>query len=129
MRTARAINPVVSDYIMISYTELERLSKIGESEKLEFKPSTFPDKPGSENPVLKGIVALANTRGGTLIIGVEKQGDDYIILGHDESQDDVDKKIHNIESNEMLQRKASLICKYKLIPPNHDICKKWGEVK
>jgi len=54
---------------------------LGEDESLEFKPHLFENKKGIKNPILKGVVALANTQGGDLIIGVKRQDRDWIICG------------------------------------------------
>jgi len=49
----------------ITFEQLERRlkMKLGEDERLEFKPHFFEKKKGIKNPILKGVVALANAQG------------------------------------------------------------------
>jgi hypothetical protein len=80
----------------LSYADLVRAKDIGESERLEFKSDMYQSK-GIKNPVLKGIVALANTQGGNLIIGLSKneKTKKHDIIGCSESVDDVKNKLHS----------------------------------
>jgi len=66
-----------------TFKQLERRlkMKLGEDESLEFKPHLFENKKGIKNPILRGVVALANAYGGNLIIGVKCQNRDWIICG------------------------------------------------
>jgi len=67
----------------LTFKQLERRLKtrLGEDERLEFKPHLFENKKGIKNPILKNVVALANAHGGNLIIGVIRQNQDWIITG------------------------------------------------
>lgn len=82
--------------VKLSYDDLVREKDIGETERLEFKSNMYQSK-GIENPVLKGIVALANTQGGNLIIGLRKnkKTNKHEIIGCSENVDDVKNKLHS----------------------------------
>ncbi len=76
--------------------DLLREKDIGETERLEFKSDMYQSK-GIENPILRGIVALANTQGGNLIIGLKKneETNKHDIIGCSESVEDVKNKLHS----------------------------------
>ena len=67
----------------LEFRELERRlnAGLGEDETLELKPQLFENKKGFRNDILKGVVALANARGGHLIIGVEQEKGNWVICG------------------------------------------------
>jgi len=67
----------------LTFEEIERRlnAGLGEDEALEFKPHLFENLKGIENPILKGVVGLANARGGNLIIGVEQKNGTWNICG------------------------------------------------
>ena len=69
--------------VRLTFGEIERRlnSGLGEDERLEFKPDLFQNKKGINNPILKGIVALANTQGGNLVIGIKQEKEKWIITG------------------------------------------------
>lgn len=50
--------------------DIEKLAKLPESKTLEFKRDT-----SSLEPILKAIVAFANTAGGIILVGIEDSGD------------------------------------------------------
>lgn len=70
-----------------NFEYLENLIREGESIILEFKPENDVEEKGYENRILRGVVALANTRGGNLVIGVEKRGNKHKIAGTLYTQD------------------------------------------
>ena len=82
----------------ISFEQLDRRlkMKIGEDESLEFKPHLFENKKGIKNPILKGVVALANAHGGNLIIGVEQKKKEWIIRGTSLDEEYVDNWLSTI---------------------------------
>lgn len=67
----------------LKFGELERRlnAGLGEDETLELKPHLFENKKGFRNDVLKSVVALANARGGNLVIGVEQEKGNWAISG------------------------------------------------
>jgi len=67
----------------LTFEELERRLSIGlgEDEGLELKPHLFENLKGIENPVLRGVVGLANSYGGNLVIGVEQKNEAWVIHG------------------------------------------------
>lgn len=72
---------------ILNFEYLEKLVREGESILLEFKPENDVEEKGNENRILRGVVALANTRGGNLVIGVEKRGNTHKIVGISLTQD------------------------------------------
>lgn len=50
--------------------DIEKLAKLPESKTLEFKRDT-----SSLEPILKAIVAFANTAGGIILVGIEDNGE------------------------------------------------------
>jgi hypothetical protein len=70
-----------------SFEELEKLVRDGESQVLEFKPENEVEVKGNDNRILRGVVALANARGGNLVIGVIKEGNAHKITGTKYAQD------------------------------------------
>ena len=77
--------------VKLSFEGLERRLNVGlgEDESLEFKPHLFESLRGIKNPILKGVVALANARGGNLIIGVEQKEKEWVICGTTHDEEDV----------------------------------------
>lgn len=75
----------------LTFEELERRLSVGlgEDESLEFKPHLFENLKGIKNPILKGVVALANARGGNLVIGVEQKKGTWVICGTSHNEEDV----------------------------------------
>ena len=75
----------------LAFEELERRLNVGlgEDENLEFKPHVFESLKGIRNPILKGVVALANARGGNLVIGVEQKKGTWVICGTTHNEEDV----------------------------------------
>jgi predicted HTH transcriptional regulator len=69
--------------VRLTYREIERRlnAGLGEDETLEFKPHLFKSRRGFKNPVLRGVVALANASGGNLIIGLEQKNAKWDICG------------------------------------------------
>jgi len=67
--------------VKLEFRELERRlnAGLGEDETLELKPQLFENKKGFKNDILKGVVALANARGGHLVIGVEQEKGNWVI--------------------------------------------------
>ncbi len=70
-----------------NFKQLEQLVKDGESQILEFKLDNYARELGHKNPILRGVVALANTRGGNLVIGIRKGEDIHQIVGMEFTQD------------------------------------------
>ena len=62
-----------------NFEYLENLIREGESIILEFKPENDVEEKGYENRILRGVVALANTRGGNLVIGARARYGEVII--------------------------------------------------
>ena len=82
--------------------ELQRFISQGESETIEFKTSFSKE-------VIETVVAFANTKGGSIFIGV---GDDGVILGVQISQETIQNWINQIKHNTSPQ-----------IIPDIDVCK------
>jgi len=72
---------------ILDFEHLKNLVHEGESIVLEFKPEKDVKLKGYKNRILRGIVALANARGGNLVIGVEKIGTKHKIVGTSLTQD------------------------------------------
>ena len=68
-------------------SELSNIIKLGENEQVEFK-SSFNDE------TIESLVAFANTKGGTVIIGVN---DDGIITGVNVGKETIPKWINEIK--------------------------------
>lgn len=79
-----------------NFQHLESLVDVGESIILEFKSENVVEDKGNENPILRGTVALANTRGGNLVIGVEKRGEKHEIVGTSYNQDFIQNHISQL---------------------------------
>jgi len=106
------------------FGHLENLVREGESIVLEFKPENDVNEKGNENRILRGVVALANTRGGNLVIGIEKIGDKHEIVGTSSNQDfilnwlsqlinsyvDPPDLIFNVYTIEFLEKNKKCIC-------------------
>jgi hypothetical protein len=77
--------------LKLTFEELERRlsAGLGEDESLEFKPHLFESQKGIKNPILKGVVALANSQGGNLVIGVEQRKGAWVICGTTHNEEDV----------------------------------------
>lgn len=88
-RLANQIISYLSDYLQRSSF---RLVQQPESEQLEFKTS-FPSKPKAKKDILKTIVAMLNTKGGSILFGVDNGGN---VLGLDiEDSAKMDEKIRS----------------------------------
>lgn len=68
-------------------SELSNIIKLGENEQVEFK-SSFNDE------TIESLVAFANTKGGTVIIGVN---DDGVITGVNVGKETIPKWINEIK--------------------------------
>ena len=89
-RLANQIISYLSDYLQRSSS---RLVQQPESEKLEFKTS-FPSKSNHKKNILKTIVAMLNTEGGSIVFGVDNGGG---VLGLDvEDKEKMDEKIRSM---------------------------------
>lgn len=82
--------------VKLSYADLEKAKKQSETEMLEFKSEMFKSLKGIANPVLKGVVALANTHGGNLVVGLkyDEMTKEHKIIGYDELEF-VKSMLHN----------------------------------
>ena len=89
-RLANQIISYLSDYLQRSSS---RLVQQPESDELEFKTS-FPSKSNHKKNILKTIVAMLNTEGGSIIFGVDNGGG---VLGLDvEDKEKMDEKIRSM---------------------------------
>lgn len=82
---------------MISPQDLQKIIKAGESDTVEFKSTVSKD-------IIQTICAMANGKGGYIIIGVIDKGD---IVGYD--------------NKEQLNVLKSLISKIRPMPPIYNI--------
>jgi hypothetical protein len=70
--------------------EILSLTKVGESQNLEYKPDILDEN--KRNDFIETIVAFLNTNRGTILIGLDDKGN---IIGSKKTADDIQKMIHD----------------------------------